>query len=512
MRQAGKEEPDILAALDTLNFKQLVPAPMEEVKQIASKAVTQEKGESPLPRKSELTIARHILETMGPDIVFDEAMFWKYSHENEGIWSELDTSEIAKAINDLEGRLYVSGSTDGVEEYKTLTINASTTRGAVHLAQYEASNPNFFNEAPPVVVLTNGALIVERDSVDVSFIDHDKEHRQRASLPFEYDELAICPRWDAFLSEVLPDNEEHGDKQCKLALQQFCGVSLFGLATHYQSCLMLFGSGSNGKSVAMDVISSLFPEGSVASVSPQSFDDDYHAAHLSGKLVNICAETPSVEISRTDRFKAVVSGDPIVARLPYRQPFTMRPRCGHIFAANELFSTRDSTPGFWRRFLPIPWTVTIAQSKRDPNLARKIIETEMPGVFKWALDGLRHVLKNKGYTIPTASEQLKSEWLGESDSVSAFSTDIIIQDDKGKWKFDPIGIKASLLYERYLAWCQSYHHRPVSVTKFGRRMTSLGIEKQREGSGKFYRVDADTKWSSTYEVSPSGADDKTWHN
>ena len=507
-RAVGKDTPQIEAALDAFNATVAIPLSSDEISTIAANAAKEKRGLPPLERNSELTFARYVLAQMGPGIVYAESAFYKYAHKSPGIWSEIEESHISRAINNLEGRFYESGGTKDCKQYKQISINASVSSGALKLAKDEAAKPDFFNDAAHVVVLKNATLRAAGDEITIE--EHSKAHAARACLPFDYEPDAPAPRWAAFLEDILPTSG--GMKSCQLILQEFVGACLFGLGTRYQTCFILFGGGMNGKSKFQEVIAALFPPDTIASVSPQSFDQDYHAAALAGKLINIVSEVPSVECSNSARVKAIISGDVCTVRMPYRQPFNMAARAGNLFACNELSATKDTTHGYWRRFCPIPFLETISPEKRDPLIADRIIKEELSGVFSWAIKGAARLLKAGAYTRADASDSLKKEWISESDSVSTFAADVILTDAKGDWitckgcEDKPgrlngcaacRGVQSSVLFDRYVTWCKHYHHRPVSISKFARRLKSIGIEKQSRSKGRFYLVDAITKWEPT---------------
>ena len=60
----------------------------------------------------------------------------------------------------------------------------------------------------------------------------------------------------------------------------------------------------------------------------------------------------------------------------------------------------EQTNGFFRRFLFVMFEVTIPEWKKNPNLAKEIIEDELSGVFNWVLEGLQRILEpgRQGFT------------------------------------------------------------------------------------------------------------------
>ena len=88
----------------------------------------------------------------------------------------------------------------------------------------------------------------------------------------------------------------------------------------------------------------------------------------------------------------MTSGEPIEARLPYGQPFTISRYAKLAFNCNELPTVPEHNHAFFRRFLIVPFNETIEDARQDKQLASKIIADELPGVLNWALVGLARLL------------------------------------------------------------------------------------------------------------------------
>ena len=94
-------------------------------------------------------------------------------------------------------------------------------------------------------------------------------------------------------------------------------------------------------------------------------------AMIANKLVNYASEiNGKVEASI---FKQLVSGEPVEARLPYGNPFIMSDYAKLIFNCNDLPRDVEQTEAYFRRFLIIPFNVTIPEHVQDKQLAKKII-------------------------------------------------------------------------------------------------------------------------------------------
>jgi len=303
-------------------------------------------------------------------------------------------------------------------------------------------------------------------------------------LPFEHDPKATAPRFKAYLDRVLPDRTRQD------VLAEYLG-SLFvrPASLKLDKVLMLYGSGANGKSVFFEVVWAMLGGGAnVSTYSLQSLTDEtgYYRAMLANKLVNYSSETPSKLNAST--FKLLASGEPVEARLPYGKPFTLINYGKLIFNTNELPRDVEQTDGFFRRFLIVPFDVTIPEAGQDRELASKIIATELSGVFNWMLAGLERLLANKRFTDCDAARRTLEQYRLRSDSVLAFV------EDEG---LAPCTTGRKLLKElftKYSNACREGNMRACSIQTFGDRLRAKGFETSRtkEGVAVFCRSTDET--------------------
>ncbi|NIO42756.1 MAG: hypothetical protein GTO41_22970, partial [Burkholderiales bacterium] len=216
------------------------------------------------------------------------------------------------------------------------------------------------------------------------------------------------------------------------------------------------------------------------------YDAPYYLARLAGKLVNAVADIPPDEIVSTSELKAAVTGDQLEARRPRGEPFTFRPRAGHIFSANELPGTLDQTQGFWRRMIVIRFGRKFT-GEPIRNLGARILENERPGLFAWALDGARRVRVQGRYTVPEVVLSEVQKWRHDSDQVSIFLVDETIANDEAQsWT------SAGDVFERYRKWASSTGHGQMSKSKFGKRLKLL-CASRRSKNGIEYAVTLRTR-------------------
>ena len=290
-------------------------------------------------------------------------------------------------------------------------------------------------------------------------------------LPFEYEPEATAPLFQKYLDEVLPNK----DKQKVFA--EFCGyIFIKPSVLKLEKMLILLGTGANGKSVFFEILNALLGSENISNYSLQSLTNDtgYQRAKIGNKLVNYASELKSK--LETDVFKQIASGEPIEARLPYGEPFILNEYAKLVFNCNTLPKDVEHTTAFFRRFMIIDFNVTIPDSKKDTQLANKIIDNELSGVFNWILKGLERVLKQKNFSKCEAIENARSDYEKQSDSVKMF-----IEDFEYTTSTDYTTI--SELYQKYKVYCIEDGFRPVNKSNFMKRLRHFKIVVERKSIG-----------------------------
>ena len=281
-------------------------------------------------------------------------------------------------------------------------------------------------------------------------------------LPFDYDPAASAPLWQTFLDRVLPD------KARQKVLAEYLGYVFTRLKL--EKTLILYGSGANGKSVVFDITNALFGRENVTNYSLHSLCNDYHRAKLENKLINFSSEI-SARLE-ADIFKKLTSGEPIEARLPYDQPFIMSRYARLAFNCNELPRDLEHTEAFFRRFLLLPFDVTIAEEEQDKRLAEKIIKSELSGIFNWVLEGLQRLLQQESFTPCEASRKALDQYRKESDSVAMF-----LAEENYKQSTD--FTEGKVLYQHYKSYCLDNGYRPLGRNNFYKRLETNKVVTQR---------------------------------
>jgi putative DNA primase/helicase len=390
---------------------------------------------------------------------------------NGAFWSQLDESELEAFLGKAAQKMGVSKFDAHYHRFRDELLKQFMS--IAHLPTPEQT------EGLVLVNLKNGTVEINPESdkkVDVR--EPKRTDFLTYQLPFRYDKGATAPRFKRYLDEVLPD------KDMQKILAEYIGYVFIRSSTlKLEKALILLGSGGNGKSVFFDTVNHLLGDKNVSTYTLQSLTNQngYYRAKLANRLVNYASEINGN--METSLFKQLVSGEPVEARLPYGEPFILKDYAKLIFNCNELPSDVEHTNAFFRRFMIVPFDVTIPEAQQDKQLAKKIIQSELSGVFNWVLDGLQRVLQQKDFTQCDAVTDQNKKYRKESDSVQLFISERGYKDHLTKTTL------LKELYGKYKRFCEADGYRPTSKRTFSLRLENAGYHKERITAGmSFYIV------------------------
>lgn len=406
--------------------------------------------------------------------------------EDSGTWRETKKDEALSLIQAYDGVSvgYVRRKKDGTEDDYTrpLRLSAGRVDGIYKclLTSQDALDPVFFDQAPRGVAFRNGFVTVSKDGIEMKPRSH--ENRATTYQDSDYSPDAPFDEWRGVLQRVFDGDKDAPEK--RLLLQEFIGACVVGIATDYAACLVMVGEGANGKSVVAETIAEqLFPPDAVTYTTPQAWARSFTLSRLRNSRLNVASELPDAELASSDVFKAVIDGGKLEVEDKNKDPYTMRPRAGHIFLANSLPSTRDNSKGFWRRFLVLEFnrdfTKDPAPETKEAVKAKLIKESA--GIMVWALHGAVRLLRQGRYTVPTSHHRVMRDWRLQADQVAAFVDECCVQDK------DETSAKEA--FNAFREWCQRNGRMPVSNIVFGKRLKSTGIKARPTRSGMVYGIE-----------------------
>jgi putative DNA primase/helicase len=385
---------------------------------------------------------------------------------NGTFWAEIDKDEFQKFLGEAAEKMGVHW--DNAQDYQFREQLFKQ-----FLATEYLSNPPGDNNKV-LINLLNGTFEISPQGTKLR--PFDRNDFITYQLPFEYNKNASAPIFEAYLNRVLPDKER------QKVLAEYLGFVFIKHGSNTlkeEKALILYGTGANGKSVFFEIVNALLGAENVSSYSLQSLTNDngYFRAKLANKIVNYASEINGK--LETSIFKQMVSGEPVEARLPYGQPCILKQYAKMIFNVNELPKDVEHTNAYYRRFLIIPFDVTIPEHEQDKNLHAKIIENELSGIFNWVLEGLNRLLEQKRFSDCEAAQKALEQYKTESNSIKLFLDDTGYQNSPEEYRL----IKE--LYPEYRAYCVEDGMTAFKKINFSKQLQALGICIDREpGTGQ----------------------------
>ena len=309
-----------------------------------------------------------------------------------------------------------------------------------------------FNELNGHVNVKNGMLDLGTREIR----PHSRDYLSTIQLQARYDLTAICPRWEQLLDEVF-----QGDVELIDLVQEFMGYSLIP-DTSQEKALLLIGEGANGKSTLLRVWEYLLGPDNISSVTLAGLQNEFHRVTLQGKLLNITAEVNPMTVEQADYFKRIITGDTIDAAHKGCPVFSFRPFARLVFAMNRMPRVKDTSHGFYRRLLMVPFNRAFEGEDADRALSQKLT-TQIDGVFRWALDGLDRLNRTGSFTEAAESARMLAAYKRANNPLVAFVQDcceLSPEADAGK----------DTLYAEYREYCTEKGFSPASSETFFREL------------------------------------------
>jgi putative DNA primase/helicase len=435
---------------------------------------------TPLPDAKETTIVEETFRRLtGREdwenyVVYDDSQHHIYD-TSKGVWYPLSQTRLQAKINNLEGSVY-SGP-KGEEKELVLRSNAVSSAGKKACQMDLIFDSEFLSSLGVGVVCNGQAVIHRRKQVVIEPVT--PKHRLLHTLSFDPTGSAEPVEFLRILNRCFEGDEDKDDKI--RVIQEWYGSAILGAGPQYQTAMVFIGPGRNGKSTVMDILTKLlFADKSVVSVPPSSWGKEYSLDTINGALLNVVSELPVKDLLANDAIKAVISGDPVLARAPYGRPYKYRPQASHIFACNELPPVTDYSKGFWRRFVIVGFNQDMKRYGQTIEELVMLCRGETGDLFRWLLDGARALFARGKFIHPKSSHDIKGEWCRESDSVSEWLYDYTEQSEELMSVGD--------LYEHYRDNIEAAGRKAVSKIRFGRRLSTLGVKSGRTKESRGYYV------------------------
>lgn len=292
---------------------------------------------------------------------------------------------------------------------------------------------------------------------------HTPGRLSKVQIPVFYDQSKTAPRFMEFLEQCLPDEEDRFT-----VLEQFASCLI--KSSKFGKAYMHVGQGANGKSTLLGMIQDCLGTENISHISMHAFEDNRFAkAELDGKMANIYADISNEELNTVSEFKALVTGDPVLAEKKNKNPFVLTNTAKMFFSANQIPIVYDESDGFFRRFMIIEWNVRFTDQTAKINLRREIIsEDEKSGILNVLVDYAKNLEKRGYFKYAESVEKLKARWKEKANSAQGFLDTQLVYDEQ-------YVISKSRLESAYKNYCTDNKLYPLSSRKFNDYLRQFSV-------------------------------------
>lgn len=263
-------------------------------------------------------------------------------------------------------------------------------------------------------------------------VEHTDEIFTTSIFDYDYNPKADCPRFKQFLNEIFENDES------KIRFIQEAAGYCLHRSLPIPALIFLVGNGCNGKSVLLDVLTSLFGSDNVANVNLSELSDEKMIITLVDKMMNVSPESPTNRRIDTDKIKSVASGDLVTGRAIYNDPFMFRPYAKHFIAMNEFPIIKDKSHGMSRRVFVVEFNRTFTGKEINTGL-RDELRKELPGIFNFVLAGYKRMRSN-GFTFENGEkfQNVAQDALHRDDPIKVFIEDYFQSNNVDRAKLKDI--------------------------------------------------------------------------
>ncbi|HOW25489.1 MAG TPA: phage/plasmid primase, P4 family [Bacteroidales bacterium] len=388
-----------------------------------------------MPR-NDLAAARQIIDSM--DIFFYNQSFYSYI---DHYWRPIELEIIKKKILELLDKKYRQSRVNNIVDILKLMTHKTEDEINLNFHEYALNTMN------GIYYLKEGKLVPHSEDTKHMFSTN--------RINVTVDPEATCERWIQFVSEIFEPDHDRRDK-IKL-LQEFLGYCLTPMVS-FQKALILLGTGSNGKSIILQVMEKILGEDNYSSIELNQLSNKNYIVELQNKLVNFCSEIDHKGSFSSGIFKRIITGETLTGDAKFKNPIKFQPYCKLLFATNDLPQTVDTTKGFFRRIFILKFNRSFEGDHCDPDLLKKL-ESEISGIFNWLLEGLGQLIHDQAFTVPSSSEEETYNYLEGCNSVVAFINERCTIESNTYEVYQD-------LYESYTEYCAQSGNKPFKKASF----------------------------------------------
>lgn len=238
----------------------------------------------------------------------------------------------------------------------------------------------------------------------------------------------------------------------------------------------LYGKGSNGKSVYLNILSKFIGQDNCTSTSLESLTDNrFESAKMYKKLVCRLSEIHDKMLSKTSILKNISGGDSISVEFKNKNPFDAKIYSKIIIGTNLIPITTDDTDGFYRRWIIVDFPNQFAD-KRD--ILSEIPDSEFNNLCCKSINILKEIMQKREFTFDGDILNKRKRYSERSNPIESFIKERCLEDINSDSIFSDI-------YNQYTTYLSQKGFHSISKNDFGTALRVLGFSVKKKTINSF---------------------------
>jgi putative DNA primase/helicase len=299
--------------------------------------------------------------------------------------------------------------------------------------------------------------------------------------PIEFNLNARCPRWRAFISQIMD-----GDSESIEHLQRVVGYALSGV-TEEKCLFLLLGPTDSGKTTFIETLRHVLGDYAKATEFKTFLYSKYGGSTVRNDIARLegARFVSATEAARDQEFdqpivKIITGGDTMVARFLYKEFTEYEPEFKVFLATNHPPKVSIADDAIMNRIHVIPFDVSILKKEQERNLKEKLIE-ERNGILAWAVKGCLKWQEDRNLKPSRKAKAAIKRYRADADVIWKFI-------DERCYRFKNNYTPFTALWVEWQEWCNDNYVDQGSIKGFAQDLERHGYKAVRK------RIDGVQHW------------------
>jgi len=418
-------------------------------------------------------------------IMYDEYKIWWAWDSTNMRWNKVDETDITISFNNIFNLLDVKNIY--ISSVKTMILNSLKNTSRIF-------KKNFVKDVKPYWVVFKDVII---DVKENKIFPNSFQYFSTNPIPYFFTKKndVKTPVIDKLFNDWV-GNSKDGNDWVKTLKEMFayCMLPSYPIEVTF----VLHGSGNNGKSTCLNLLSNFIGYDNIVSsdlVSLINPSNRFASSKLYKKLVCVMGEVDDTVVKNTGLLKKLVSGkDSINCEFKGKDPIDFINYAKIIMATNNLPMTSDLSDAYFRRFVIIDF-----DKKFDSNglINLKIPKQEYENLARQLIPILIELVKKNKFENEGSIEDKKRRYIQKSNPIQGFIDEFCVLDPNGI-------IPVFEFYDNLEPYLSARNYKKLSkkaVSQYMKNMMGLELQLHRfKGNENSWRCYEGISWKKNAKV------------